>query len=455
MDDVVGVDRPPSPPDASGPGSSRPPERAMTWMSTEQHRSARTDRPAAEHGGHLLLAVVMLLATAAVLVLVSRGPAPWAQLRMAIVAWVVATVLWFLRAAGTRTPLIASILVGISCAVIGAGFAPFAISGPIGPIGVAAIVAVTLGMVLVVAATAVAVRRRRRRVVVGWTVTIVAVVAVVAFVATPAIIATNPPHQPVGATPAAVGLAYESVTLTADDGIELAGWYMTSRNRAAVVVLHGSGSTRSNVLDQAAVIAKNGFGVLMIDARGHGDSAGDAMDFGWHGDDDLGAATRYLVSRADVDPRRIGAVGLSMGGEEAIGATATNRTLRAVVAEGAIGRVAADLGWLSDAYGWRGAVQERLEELQDVLTSALAATSPPRSLSSAISQSRDVQFLLITAGQRPDERHAADELAAAAPGRVAIWTVAGAGHTDGLGTNSTGWEQRVVRFLHRELLEAP
>jgi len=122
-----------------------------------------------------------------------------------------------------------------------------------------------------------------------------------------------------------------------------------SRNRAAVVVLHGSGTTRSNVLDQAAVLAKHGFGVLMIDARGHGDSGGDAMDFGWHGDDDVGAAARYLMSRADVDPGRIGAVGLSMGGEEAIGATATNRTLRAVVAEGAIGRVAADLGWLSDA----------------------------------------------------------------------------------------------------------
>ena len=90
-----------------------------------------------------------------------------------------------------------------------------------------------------------------------------------------------------------------------------------------------------------------------------------------------------------------------------------------------------------------------------VSVTVLLLVSATTSLSSAISRSRDVQFLLITAGQRPDEQHAADELAAAAPGRVAIWTVAGAGHTDGLETNPTGWEQRVVRFLHRELLEAP
>ena len=136
--------------------------------------------------------------------------------------------------------------------------------------------------------------------------------------------------------------------------MSLAGWYVPSANGAAVVLLHGAGSTRSDVLPQAAVLARAGFGVLLVDARGHGGSGGRAMDFGWHGDADIAAATDYLAARPDVDADRIGAVGMSMGGEEAIGATATNRLLRAVVAEGATARTAADEAWLSDRYGTAG-----------------------------------------------------------------------------------------------------
>ena len=152
---------------------------------------------------------------------------------------------------------------------------------------------------------------------------------------------------------------------------DLAGWYVASTNRAAVVLLHGAGSTRSDVLDEAAVLAGHGFGVLMIDARGHGDSGGRAMDFGWHGDADIAAATRYLADRPDVDRQRIGVVGMSMGGEEALGASATNALIQAVVAEGATARSAADEAWLSDQFGVRGLMQEQLERLQDGVTDAL------------------------------------------------------------------------------------
>ena len=50
-----------------------------------------------------------------------------------------------------------------------------------------------------------------------------------------------------------------------------------------------------------------------------------------------------------------------MGGEEAIGASASNDLIRAVVAEGATARTAADKGWLSDEYGLRGVLQEQIE----------------------------------------------------------------------------------------------
>ena len=66
------------------------------------------------------------------------------------------------------------------------------------------------------------------------------------------------------------------------------------------------------------------------------------MDFGWYGDRDVNGAVQFVARQADVGNGRILAVGLSMGGEEAIGAAASNPRICGVVAEGATGRTAAD-----------------------------------------------------------------------------------------------------------------
>jgi pimeloyl-ACP methyl ester carboxylesterase len=271
--------------------------------------------------------------------------------------------------------------------------------------------------------------------------------ALAAFVVGPAVAATNVPRPEIGATPASVGLAYEDVTLTTADGVRLAGWYVPSSNGAAVVLRHGAGSTRSNVLPEAEVLARHGFGVLAVDARGHGQSEGRAMDFGWHGDADIAAATAFLTERDDVDGDRIAVAGSSMGGEEAIGASASDVLIRAVVAEGATARTAADKGWLSDEYGLRGLLQEQVERVQYWLTDILTSAGSPRVLRSAVAESGTTRYLLITAGDAPDEAQAAAYIASAAPDRVRTWNVSGAAHTDGLAVAPEEWETRVVTFL--------
>ena len=114
--------------------------------------------------------------------------------------------------------------------------------------------------------------------------------------------ATNVPRPQLGSeTPADLGLEYRSVEFPATDGVTLSGWYVPSRNNAAVALLHGAGSTRLNVLDHAVVLARHGYGVLIYDARGHGRSDGRAMDFGWFGDRDLGGAVTFLERQHGVD----------------------------------------------------------------------------------------------------------------------------------------------------------
>jgi pimeloyl-ACP methyl ester carboxylesterase len=295
--------------------------------------------------------------------------------------------------------------------------------------------------------------RWRRRLLVGVAI-LLGVVALWAVL--PALWATFVPRANRGeATPADHGMAAEDVRFLTADGVELAAWYVPSQTGAAVVLRHGSGSTASDVLSQAAVLAEHGYGVLMTDARGHGLSEGRAMDFGWFGDLDTGAAVTYLDGRQDVDPGRIGVVGMSMGGEEAVGAAAADPRISAVVAEGATARTDADKAWFAEAYGARGRIQLGIEWLQYTVADLLTSASKPIALGDAANEAAATPILLITAGERPDEGHAAEWIQSRAAGNVEIWTVPGAGHIQGLAVAPEDWERVVTGFLGTTLGSRP
>jgi uncharacterized protein len=267
-----------------------------------------------------------------------------------------------------------------------------------------------------------------------------------------AIAATNVPRTAVGSrTPADVGLTFRDVEFAAADGVTLSGWYVPSRSGAAAVVLHGSGSTRSSVLDHAAVLARHGFGVLLYDARGHGRSDGRAMDFGWFGDDDLGGAVAFLQKQSDVNPERIAAVGMSMGGETAIGAAASIDAIAAVVAEGATNRVAEDKDWLSDVHGLRGTLTEAVDWLTYGFADLLTSARPPIPLHDAVYDAAPLPVLLIAAGESPDEVDAAHFIQRSSPDTVQVWIAPETQHTDALDVHPEQWETRVVGFLEHAL----
>jgi pimeloyl-ACP methyl ester carboxylesterase len=343
---------------------------------------------------------------------------------------------------------------GVTCVAVGIGLLPHLIDDSFSPTAVVSIVITVGGVVLVVLGTLRLFGGMRPWNKLAGGVGLAIVLAISVWLIAPPVAATHVPPSSISSTPADRGLDADSITLTTADEVELAGWYVHGSNGAAVILLHGAGSTRSEVLDQAEVLARNDYGVLMIDARGHGASGGTAMDFGWYGDLDIAAGTEYLRARADVEPGRIGVVGMSMGGEEAIGAAASDPNIAAVVAEGATGRTSADKSWLSDEYGWRGAVQEQFEKAQFWVVDYLTESPPPVSLRAAVAASGDTPFLLITAGDVPDEQSAAEFIASAAPDRVDVWNVAGSAHTGGLRTEPAEWEQRVVAFLDAQLAES-
>lgn len=258
--------------------------------------------------------------------------------------------------------------------------------------------------------------------------------------------ATNVPRGPASAaTPAGRGLAYEQVMVATSDSASLAAWYIPGSNRAAVVVLHGSGSSKESVLEQGAVLARHGYGVLLLDARGHGASSGYAMDFGWFGEADVSGAVDYLVRRADVDPTRIGVLGESMGGEEAIGALGADPRLRVAVAEGAENRIAEDRGWLPA--GLDGQVQRVIDRVTYTVAGWLTSAPEPAPLRDSIVRAAPRPVLLVAAGNVSDERAAADLMRTAASTSVTVWVAPNA--------NPAQWTQQVTGFLDAALLPVP
>jgi uncharacterized protein len=132
----------------------------------------------------------------------------------------------------------------------------------------------------------------------------------------------------------------EDVQLHTSDGLTLEGSYVPSRNGAAVIVAFG----RKGTQDPARMLARHGYGVLIFDRRGEGESDGDPNPYAWSdGELDLLAAIEFLKARPDVEPGRIGGLGLSVGGETFLQAAARSDDVQAVISEGATARSGGEL----------------------------------------------------------------------------------------------------------------
>lgn len=133
-------------------------------------------------------------------------------------------------------------------------------------------------------------------------------------------------------TPADYGLPFEDVTATSSDGLKLAGWFVPSQNGAVILMQHGYKSTRKELLNEAEMMYRHGYGALLTTVRAHDHSDGEMITFGMNEVKDMDTWYQYLVSREDVDADRIGILGNSYGGMLVIQYAAQNENIKAVVA---------------------------------------------------------------------------------------------------------------------------
>jgi uncharacterized protein len=243
-----------------------------------------------------------------------------------------------------------------------------------------------------------------------------------------------------------LGAPYENVEFETSDGLRLKGWYIESRNGAAVISFPGRASSQ----ERAKILADHGYGVLLFDRRGEGESEGDPNQFGWQGERDVHAAVAYLQSRPDVDPERIGGIGLSVGGEMMIEAAAESNALKAIVSEGASGRSVRD-DLANGGVAWQNKVGDAVAT---VATALFTSNTPPEDLKSLVPKmgDRPVFFIYGERGQ-PVEKPANEGFYAEAEGPKEIWEVPGSGHMGGIEARPKEYERRVVGFFDRALLK--
>ena len=228
--------------------------------------------------------------------------------------------------------------------------------------------------------------------------------------------------------------------------LTLRGWYVPSKNGSAVALMHGAGGNRAQLLPEAHSLADHGFGVLLFDWPGHGESSGEVH---WNAGEraSLSAALDWLSARSDVSNRSLGAYGFSMGGYVVAQVAASDRRLSAVVLAGTPanqreqvafqhGRLSL-LGELPALYALRrgGMEIERLRPIDEV------AKIYPRAL-------------LIVGGTHdfivPPSMAPALHARAGEPKELLM--IEGAGHGDYAAVGGSAYLQKLSAFFRRALL---
>ncbi len=142
-------------------------------------------------------------------------------------------------------------------------------------------------------------------------------------------------------TPASFGVDYHPVVIySRKDRLKLSAWYLPNPGAdRCLLLVHGRNASKQNAItgklpELGAILVREGFAVLMIDMRGHGESEGKRYTWGEHERRDVLGAIDFLLDK-DFQPGNIAVLGISLGGIAAVGATANDSAIGALILDSA------------------------------------------------------------------------------------------------------------------------
>lgn len=109
------------------------------------------------------------------------------------------------------------------------------------------------------------------------------------------------------------------------------GWFFPGlRGAPAIVLFHGYGSSRGELLTLVSALQDHQYNVFVFDFAAHGGNAG-VTTFGFREADEARAAIDTVAARGDVDAARFGLWGYNLGAYAALREAENDRRIRALV----------------------------------------------------------------------------------------------------------------------------
>jgi len=243
-------------------------------------------------------------------------------------------------------------------------------------------------------------------------------------------------------------LRAQPIELRSGSRSTIRGWFAPGRPGAgAVLLLHGIGASRLDMIGRARFLASAGYSVLLVDFRGHGDSSAARSTYGGLESHDARAAVEFL--RQTLPLERIGVIGISMGGAAAL-LGPTPLPVQALVLESVYPTIADAVR--NRLQAWLGSIGQALAP--SVLTWLFpregVAEDALRPIDRIHEQIAPV-FVLAGADDRYTTVRESRELFAHAREPKAFWQVDGAAHVDLHAFSPEEYERRVSAFLAQHL----
>lgn len=248
--------------------------------------------------------------------------------------------------------------------------------------------------------------------------------------------------------PPGLSFPVEEVSFRGDGNIQLAGWYVPPSNGVTIILLHGSGGTRINMLWHAETLVKAGYGVLLYDERASGESGGNRRSYGWEDAPDVGSAIAYLKERSGEVPSRIGILGSSIGGQIALQGAALYPDIEAVWADGPSLVRAADMPPPQNILAGLSLAASYLTDYMQARQLEIPAPPP---MVDRISKIAPRPVMLVGGGTEQglwgSEEPRMKRYARFAGSNAQVWIIEDAVHCDGPAKHPQEYAERMIRFF--------
>jgi uncharacterized protein len=125
------------------------------------------------------------------------------------------------------------------------------------------------------------------------------------------------PSRTLEATPAMMGMDFDDLMLTTQDGVKISAWFVPhSDARGTIIFLHGNGGNNGDRIDAIRTLHLLHYNVMIVDYRGYGKSQGSPTERGTYLD--AQAAWEHLTATRNIPASAIILMGESLGGAVAI-----------------------------------------------------------------------------------------------------------------------------------------